>query len=652
MTLYRQLVIFTVSLFLILLAGTWLVKFESTRSFLIDQLESHAQDTASSLGLAISQYPDDIISTETMINAIFDRGYYETIRFIDPHGDVLMERHLNVVIAGVPSWFINLVPLKVPEANAYVTSGWRQAGTIYVKSHAGYAYNSLWQDLKHTTLLFVFCGILILVAGGFGLRMLLRPLVLVEQQAEALCRKEYETQTKIPRTRELRRIVQVMNRMTEKVKEMFSEQVIQAEALRERAYNDPLTGIGNRRYVESQAAAYLDNKENVIKGIFMLIRIHGLDILNEQRGFLVADELLKRVAVSLQGIATKLAGSILGRISGSDFVLFLPEYPSSDADHLSAEASNALSVLASANITATENVSSIGTCVFDRSVSFGELLAEADLAMSAALQAGANTWHARSVEEKTVMTPVGQMQWKEALEKILQSRRIALFTQNVVQVTDRSIILHKELFTRIITEQGELINAGIFIPVAERLQLISSLDRMIIEEVIKLDSGPLGTDTVAVNLSSSSLRDESFMAWIKRLLTDLPASSPRLIFELSELGAVQNEEIIKSFAAFIRPFGHRLGLDHYGQSCGNLKYLQSLRPDYVKIDRAYTGELKDEDSDSRFFISSLCSVAHSIDVIVIAEGVETENQIRILQELNIDAVQGYIIGQLEPVTKT
>ena len=62
MTLYRQLVIFTVSLFLILFAGTWFAKFESTRSFLTDQLESHAQDTASSLGLAISQYPDDMVS--------------------------------------------------------------------------------------------------------------------------------------------------------------------------------------------------------------------------------------------------------------------------------------------------------------------------------------------------------------------------------------------------------------------------------------------------------------------------------------------------------------------------------------------------------------------------------------------------------------
>ncbi|HON58061.1 MAG TPA: EAL domain-containing protein [Smithella sp.] len=652
MTLYRQLVIFTVSLFLILLAGTWFVKLESTRSFLTDQLESHAQDTASSLGLAISQYPDDMVSAETMINAIFDRGYYETIRFLDPNGKILLERNLQVVIEGVPSWFIDLVPLKVPEANAYVTSGWRQAGTIYVKSHAGYAYNSLWQDIKHTTLLFVICGILILIVGGFGLRMLLRPLVMVEQQAEALCRKEYEIQTKIPRTRELRRVVQVMNRMTEKVKEMFSEQVIQAEALRERAYNDPLTGIGNRRFFESQAAAYLENKEADIKGLLFLVRLHGLEILNEQKGFLVADEFLKRAAALLQDIAAKLSGSVLARLSGSDFVLFLPDYPPSEAEHLAAEITNTLSTLAAAGITATENVSHVGTCAFEQPVALGQLLAEADLALATAAQAGANSWYINTISERTGKTPFGQMRWKEALEKVLNDRRIVLYSQPVVKATDRNTVLHREIFSKITLEENVLLNASVFIPIAERLKLVSSLDKMIIEEVLKLNRQTLGADFVAVNISASSLQDRSFIDWLKDSLAHLTDSSPKIIFEITEFGAVQNEGAVKSFAAMIRSLGHQLGLDHYGQSCGNLKYLQSMRPDYVKIDRAYTGELKGEGSDSRFFISSLCSVAHSIDVVVIAEGVEMESQLQVLRELNIDAVQGYLIDQSKPVAKT
>ena len=74
-----------------------------------------------------------------------------------------------------------------------------------------------------------------------------------------------------------------------------------------------------------------------------------------------------------------------------------------------------------------------------------------------------------------------------------------------------------------------------------------------------------------------------------------------------------------------------------------------MRPDFVKIDRAYTNELQSKESDSHFFIGSLVGVAHSLDIMVVAEGVETEEQYRLLQELNLDAVQGYLIGRPEPL---
>ena len=104
MTLYRQLIIFTLLLFLLLFTGTWLAKLKSTRSFLVDQLESHAQDTATSLGLSISQHAveNDMPAIESMVNAVFDRGYYRIVRFNDTKGNVLIERVLNVTIENVP----------------------------------------------------------------------------------------------------------------------------------------------------------------------------------------------------------------------------------------------------------------------------------------------------------------------------------------------------------------------------------------------------------------------------------------------------------------------------------------------------------------------------------------------------------------------
>ena len=183
-----------------------------------------------------------------MVNAVFDRGYYESIRVTDTNNKTVLERKLKVTIENVPQWFISLVPLKTPEATANTMSGWRRTGTVQVKSHPGYAYHTLWEDAVRMTLWFVACGILVLTGGAVGLRILLKPLYRVEQQADALCRKEYELQEQLPWTKELRSVVEAMNRMTLKVKGDVRGTGLHTESLREWAYHDVLTGLGNRRY--------------------------------------------------------------------------------------------------------------------------------------------------------------------------------------------------------------------------------------------------------------------------------------------------------------------------------------------------------------------------------------------------------------------
>jgi diguanylate cyclase (GGDEF)-like protein len=651
MTLYRQLIIFTLVLFFLLFAGTWYAKLDSTRSFLVDQLESHAQDTATSLGLSVSQHviKKDMPSVESMINAVFDRGYYETIKLVDARQKVMIERVQSVKIENVPPWFIRWLPLTTPEASANVMSGWIQAGTIVVKSHPGYAYKTLWEDMVSTTLWFIACGLFVLIAGGFGLRFLLKPLVLVERQADAICRKEYEIQQRVPWTKELRRVVEAMNRMTHKVKAMFEEQVAQAEGLRERSYHDTVTGLGNRRYFDTQITARLDRRDSVTKGILLLIKLNDLDKLNQLKGFQAGDEFLKRVATLLQEATKPYASCALARLTGGDFGIFLPDAPPWDAGAIAGGVANQLSGLAAEQLAATDNIGYVGAATYEATTTLGRLLSEADLALTAARQSGPNGWGVRAITGETDKAPLGQQQWKDMLEKALRERRISLDAQPVVKTTDRKDILHLEIFSRIIQEDGKFLSAGVFMPLAERLKLVSSIDRIVLEEVMQLDSVLLGVGNIAVNVSPASLQDDAFRQWLQSALKTLPRTAPRIIFEFSEFSAVQNIDLVKDFSVFVREYGHAMGLDHYGQSFSNLGYLKSMRPDYVKIDRAYTGELKDEESDSRFFIGSLCSVAHSIDIKVIAEGVETEQQWQILRELNLDAIQGYIIDKPKPI---
>jgi EAL domain-containing protein (putative c-di-GMP-specific phosphodiesterase class I) len=269
--------------------------------------------------------------------------------------------------------------------------------------------------------------------------------------------------------------------------------------------------------------------------------------------------------------------------------------------------------------------------------------------LRSAQQAGPNKCEVRAVSEETQEIPLGQQQWKSILEKALSERRISLFVQPVVNAYDRNKVMHLEVFSRIKQENGNLISAALFMPFAEHLHLVAHLDRIVLEDVMQLDAASMSVDRVALNVSPASLRNNSLRRWLLDTIGRLPAKAPRINFEFPEFGAVQHLDMIKEFSAEVRKYGHFVGLDHYGQGFSHLGYLKSLRPDYVKIDRAYTGELKDEESDSRFFIGSLCSAAHSLDITVIAEGVETEQQWELLKELNLDAIQGYIIARPKPL---
>ena len=654
MTLYRQLIIFALIFFLLLFSGLWFAKLKTTRSFLTAQLESHAQDAATSLGLSISQYIQDVEPdlpiVESMINAVFDRGYYRFVKFADVKQNVLIERVLDVRMEDVPGWFIRMFPIDTPEASANVMAGWIQAGTVQVKSHPGYAYTSLWADTVRMTLWFIACGVFVLVAGAVGLRFLLKPLALAERQADALCRKEYRLQEKIPRTKEFRRLVEAMNRMTVKVREMFDEQVANAEDLRQRVYHDDLTGLGNRRYFTSQVTARLDDRgDGAPKGVVVLIRIHRLDELNKTRGLQAGDELLKRVASLIREFTAAYPDAIPARLTGSDFGVYFPDAPAFEAEPIASGLAEALSRLVAENVTITDNIGHVGVSFHEDSTTLGRLLSDADLALRTAIQTGPNAWHVRAVAGEADRMPLGGRQWKASLEEALEKGSIGLVAQAVVKTDHRAEVLHLELFSRIIREDGTRLHAGVFLPFAEQLNLVPTLDRQVLERVRKLDPARLGVNLIAVNISASSLRHEAFRQWVKSFIEDFPAASPRIIFEFTEYGAVHNQDLVREFQAWAQKGGHGIGLDHYGQSFSNLGYLRSLRPEYVKIDRGFTGELKDQESDGIFYMSSLCGVAHSIDIAVIAEGVETESQWRILKRLNIDAIQGYLVDKPKPV---
>jgi len=651
MTLYRQLLLFTLIILIGLCAGLWVGDHKRTRDFLIDQLESHAQDTATSLGLSLSTLAKgtDVPAMEAMINALFDRGYYRLIQLRDVQGKVLIDRQADITVAGVPPWFIRLTPLVSPRADALIMHGWQQTGSVVVESHPGYAYQTLWKSALAAALWFTATAMAVALLGGLGLRRLLQPLTQVEKQALALCNRRFHIQERLPRTRELRRVVMAMNRMTERIREMFQEQAAIADTLRQRAYQDPLTGLGNRRFLEAQIKAKVEGKETAVKGVFLLIQIQELQSVNQEQGYAAGDRLIEAIAAGLHRACAELPEAIIARLGGGDFALFLPNTDQSGASRLADTLLEDLSPPATGQSSPQPGTVICGGVAYEQAVSLRELLTMADTALATARYNRGSKAVIASPADDSRTIAAGKSEWKTLLEDVLANRAITLYSQPTVSRSDREHIVHHEIFSRVIDAEGNHLSAGMFLPMAERLGLMSALDRIILEHMFALPPKLLAPQRAAINLSPLSLTDEAFVAWLNQRLRQCAETGLLLNFEFPEFRAIRHLDLIKAFAEGIKPMGHALGIDHFGQGLSHFGYLKSLMPDYVKIDRAITNELRDEQSDSHFFVSALCTVAHSLDIRVIVEGVETENQWQTLSALPIDAVQGFFIRRPEPL---
>ena len=243
MTLSRQLVVLVAVLLVLVFAGTFLIGVQNSRAYLEAQLKSHAQDAATSLGLSVSPHmaEGDIATVTSMAEAIFDRGYYRVVRVEDMEGKPLVDRVLPVRVEGVPAWFISSLSLKTPEGEALVMAGWRQAGRVRVRSHPGFAYRQLWENVSEIFGWFLSSALIVMLLGLVLLRVVLRPLRLIQWQAESICNREFPILEKLPRTPDLRRIVEAMNRMSGKVQSMLTEAAKLARRLREQALQHPGT---------------------------------------------------------------------------------------------------------------------------------------------------------------------------------------------------------------------------------------------------------------------------------------------------------------------------------------------------------------------------------------------------------------------------
>lgn len=651
MTLLRQLILVIVILFVLLFAGTFAISVHNTQTYLSEQLKTISQDTATSLGLTLSPHFADgeMIIIERMISAVFDSGYYREVKINDIEGKPIVERVAPVRIEAVPDWFIRSFPLETPRGEALIMAGWQQAGTIQVSASPGHAYVTLWSNSVESFWWFLGSSIVTFLLGVVSLHFVLRPLRAVEAQAKAICDREFPVQTRRPWTLELRSVVDAMNRMTTKVREMFEEQAAAMERMRSENYRDHVTGLANRRYFDMQLRYLIGQEDRFLTGALILLEMKDLKQLNEQEGFTRVDALLEGVGKLIREHGERLSGieHFAAHIAGADFAVVLSDVTEKDAEDFVEQLMQALPRLHDNGLINTLDIAHAGVAMY-QGQGIGEFLAEADTALRAAQTKGANAWQMHQGAGAASKQAHSASEWSEILRRILDNKRVVLFTQAVRQADTADTNNHYEVLLRVVDDSGAVVPAGIFIPMAKRLGLVQDFDRLVVREVIdRLRGGNQLGGPIAINLFPNTIGDDAFVAWLVEELRQQPEIAAQLIFEIAEYGAVEDLTALRNWVNRIRTTGARTSIDHFGKGFTSFGYLCETRIDCLKIDGSFITDIV-ESKDHRFFVESVIKIAHGLDIIVVAEAVETPEVASLLATLGIDALQGYGISKPAP----
>lgn len=413
--------------------------------------------------------------------------------------------------------------------------------------------------------------------------------------------------------------------------------------LEQRANYDELTGLYNKsRLRESvdHALAYAERYD--VAGGFLAVGIDKMAMINDAYGRQTADAVIVGVGRRLE--ESMRATDVIGRLGGDTFGIVL-----GNADELGIAAAaekilnafrqNAVQTPAGPiHVTVT-----IGGAGYPGLIQTAhDLMASAESAMQDAKRLGRNCFAYFEMSEDQRVRQHEYMLIGEQVTKALQEERIVFAYQPVV-VSGTGAVAYYETLIRMIDEKGEIVSAGAFIPVAERLGLMREIDRYTLEMAV----ADLANDpeiTLALNISSLTASDRS---WLRALVSHVkgkPEIARRLMIEITETAALDDFEDSARFVAAVRDLGCKVALDDFGSGYTSFRHLKSLTVDVVKIDGSFVINLG-ENPDNLLFIRTLLNLAGGFGIKTVAECVQSDKDAELLKSEGVDYMQGFHYGR-------
>jgi diguanylate cyclase (GGDEF)-like protein/PAS domain S-box-containing protein len=418
------------------------------------------------------------------------------------------------------------------------------------------------------------------------------------------------------------------------------------ERVRQIAQTDSLTGLPNRLTLQIRLAQLLpEARRHQWQLAVMFIDLDRFKIINDTLGHQVGDELLRDVAIRLSRVVRET--DFVARLGGDEFVILLPAI-SSPAD-AAIIANKIIGALSSSILTGPHELHtspSIGISIFPDDGADGDaILKNADTAMYHAKAAGRNNYQFYAAEMN--QTASERLDIEHKLRHAISRNELALCFQPQF-CADGSHATGVEALIRWHHPTDGMISPARFIPIAEETGLIVEIGEWVLRNACRemkkwIDAG-LKPIRIAVNVSARQLRRRDFCEVVAGVLAETGLPPELLELEITESSVMENPEEAIDILQRVGRMGVTLAIDDFGTGYSSLAYLKLFPIDHLKIDRSFVADIE-VDLNDRAIAFGTIALAHSLGLNVIAEGVETDDQLELLRTNGCDEVQGYLFSK-------
>lgn len=413
------------------------------------------------------------------------------------------------------------------------------------------------------------------------------------------------------------------------------------------ARHDTVTGLPNRYNLQEHLeSALLSATHDPAALALLYIDLDHFKAVNDIYGHAAGDIVLKQAAERMSREMQQL--DVLARVGGDEFVMILQvDAPIERSAHLAERLLNSMREPFSFNGNQIEIGASIGIALYpvDGNNS-AAILHAADTAMYRAKEEGRNT--IRYFEPAMDAQVQARRKIEEELRKALPNNELFLVYQPIIDCRTGDIRSFEALLRWRHPVRG-LVSPGEFIPVAEATGLITPIGEWVIEEACREAASWPEPWRVSINVSPIQIRQTDVCAIIARSIERHGIEAGRVIVEITESALMQNAAKAVATIMKLREISVSLALDDFGTGYSSLSYLQRFKFDKLKIDKSFVDKIA-ESTEALSITRAITTLGHSLGLDVVAEGVETEDQLGILRTLSCDQVQGYLLGRPRAVT--